>query len=278
METLQELKSAHVLSHMLDTLDTLTSESRIREKIAQISDLLFHGQISDTDAGTAFKVLEAFRSVCAKKTTVAQRIPDQARIWKEEGRSGFQPHIRKRMPSDKKAEYMARRRDLAGGGFLPKQILRHFTIGQQAALAVISQEVGKNGACTLVIEKIAALAGVCHATVRRAVARAKSSEFGFLTVEYRERRGKPSLSNVIRIVSSTWLDWIKRRFSVEKIANKVRKSASLMRRTLFLTKADQKCNPTPYTNNIKGSRLHADYSISKKTRDTNEPYHPICRE
>src|SRR4028119_1668375 len=42
-----------------------------------------------------------------------------------------------------------RRRSLASQGWFPPAIASRFTVGEQAALAVIAQEVARHGACSL---------------------------------------------------------------------------------------------------------------------------------
>src|SRR3712207_3067759 len=81
-----------------------------------------------------------------------------------------------------------RRRSLASQGWFPHAIAARFTVGEQAALAVIAQEVARHDACTLFNEKIAALAGVTRSTVKRALRAAQ--DLGFIRVEERseERR------------------------------------------------------------------------------------------
>ncbi|HZI76895.1 MAG TPA: hypothetical protein VFD73_23255, partial [Gemmatimonadales bacterium] len=64
---------------------------------------------------------------------------------------------------------MERRRKWAASGALPPALASRFTLAEQSVLAVIAAEHQKHGACTLTINHIAALAGVCGQTVRNAL-------------------------------------------------------------------------------------------------------------
>src|SRR3954466_11601442 len=67
-----------------------------------------------------------------------------------------------------------RRRRWAAAGRMPPKIAAQFTLGEQAALAVIAVEITKRGQCTLAVGAVAALAGVSETTVRRALRQARA--------------------------------------------------------------------------------------------------------
>lgn len=255
-------KSARMRDAMLDDMARLTNSAQFDKAIQEASAAMVAGGLIDSDYAAVIAALTALRAALPLRQTVAQRVPSMAAAWSEAGQSRFKPHIRKTMPTEKKAEYVQRRRELAASGLMPRQLAANFTTGQIAALAVVAQEVQKFGRCTLVIEKIAALAGICHATVRRALARA--AKLGLVAIAYRERRGAPSLSNIVTVLSATWRDWIKRRSAGrgQSLQQMLRKIAEKTVGPLFLGMPGLKCNPTPSTININGNRPTADYSIS----------------
>src|SRR4051794_41324310 len=80
---------------------------------------------------------------------------------------------------------MERRRRWAASGALTPALATRFTLAGTAVLAVIAAEALRHGRCTLVIEHIAALAGVGRSTVKRALRAAQG--LGFVRIE--ERRG-----------------------------------------------------------------------------------------
>jgi hypothetical protein len=104
---------------------------------------------------------------------------------------------------------LARRRRVAASGCLPPGLASAFTQGEVAALAVIGRQCQKSGACRLPIDAIAALAGVCRSTVQNAMRQALA--LGLIERQERRRRGLPSLTNVVRIVSREWSAWLRLR-------------------------------------------------------------------
>jgi hypothetical protein len=107
------------------------------------------------------------------------------------------------------AASVERRRSLASQGWFPPAIAARFTVGEQAALAVVAQEVARHGACGLFIEKIAALAGVTRSTVKRALKEAH--RLGMIRIEERRLTGWRNDANVVTILDPGWLAWLNMR-------------------------------------------------------------------
>jgi hypothetical protein len=103
---------------------------------------------------------------------------------------------------------IARRRHLAASGPLPPSIACKFTVGELAALRIVTDEIREKGHCDRTITEIAARAGICRSTAKNAVRAAAA--MGLLTVQERRREGQKNLPNVIRVVSREWQLWIKR--------------------------------------------------------------------
>ena len=77
-----------------------------------------------------------------------------------------------------------------------------------AVLSVIAREVQRrDGACALPLDALAALAGVSRTTVQNLLRQAR--HLGLLEVKERRRRGLPSLTNVLRVISPEWIAWLK---------------------------------------------------------------------
>lgn len=136
------------------------------------------------------------RSSMNPSRPIARRVPD--------------PFPPKRPPpprADRRASILRRRR-LAASGAMPGMIACHFTIGEQAALAVVAIEIKTGGACRMTLGEIAARAGVGVTTARNGLRAA--ARLGLVTIEERRRRGAPNLPNVVRIVSTIWLEWVRR--------------------------------------------------------------------
>jgi hypothetical protein len=103
---------------------------------------------------------------------------------------------------------IARRRHLAASGPMPPSVACKFTVGELAALRIVSDEVREKGHCDRTIAEIAARAGVCRSIVKNAIRAAAA--MGLLTVQERRREGQKNLPNVVRVVSREWHLWIKR--------------------------------------------------------------------
>jgi hypothetical protein len=90
---------------------------------------------------------------------------------------------------------------------MPPKIASHFTVGEQAALAVVAVEITKRGHCMLAIGAIAALASVSDATVKRALRQGRA--LGLITVEERRLSRFRNDTNVVRVISREWLSWLR---------------------------------------------------------------------
>jgi len=75
-------------------------------------------------------------------------------------------------------------------------------------LCILAGEVRHHGVCDLPIDKIAALAGVCRATVQTTLHEAR--RLRHITITERPVAGRKHLPNLIEIASAEWLTWIKR--------------------------------------------------------------------
>jgi hypothetical protein len=91
---------------------------------------------------------------------------------------------------------------------LPPTLASHFTVRQLRVLCIIDDECRVHGTCSLHLDAIAAGAGVCRSTVRNALREAR--RLGLITLQERRRLCQPSLTNIVRIVSSEWKLWLER--------------------------------------------------------------------
>src|SRR5215217_1894095 len=102
---------------------------------------------------------------------------------------------------------MERRRSWAAAGRLPPALAARFTLAEVSVLAVVAVEVAKQGECTLTLEHIAALAGVCRKTVKNALREAQG--LGFVRIEERRLTAWRSAPNRVTITSPEWLSWLR---------------------------------------------------------------------
>jgi hypothetical protein len=152
------------------------------------------GQLLDAEAEAVSEALQARRGAFATKRAPQRTKTDLAR----------------RRPAPRSPDRQAsleRRRRQAASGSMPPALASRFTTGELAALAVIARQCQRTGACSLPIDAIAALAGVSRTTVQNALRAAKAQ--GIVLAKERRRRGLPSLTNIISIISKEWMAWLK---------------------------------------------------------------------
>lgn len=150
------------------------------------------GALSDEAAQAVAEALEARRKALAAKPSPSPS-------------SKSPKALHPRSPDRQRS--IERRRRLAASGTVPCRIAAHYTLGEQAVLTVIARQCQQSGVCSLPIDAIAALAGVCRSTVQNTLRLAR--EGVHLIVRERRRKGLPSLSNLITIASSEWRTWLK---------------------------------------------------------------------
>src|SRR5919202_4609603 len=134
-----------------------------RVELDKVASLLWKayaaGQVSEDQASELSEMIEARRALPAAPKPLQRRL-------------GSRP----RSPAS-----IERRRRWAASGAMPPALAARFTLGETAVLAVIAAETLRHGRCTLVIEHIAALAGVGRSTVKRALRAAQG--LGFVRIE-----------------------------------------------------------------------------------------------
>ncbi|MGH2343499.1 hypothetical protein ACRC7T_18695 (plasmid) [Segnochrobactraceae bacterium EtOH-i3] len=100
-----------------------------------------------------------------------------------------------------------RRRTMAMSGAVPAKIASAFTMGECSVLAVIARQVQRLGSCTLCIDALAAMAGVCRRLAQQAMRRAEKA--GLLRIEERKVRAFRHMPHRITIVSAEWSAWLR---------------------------------------------------------------------
>jgi hypothetical protein len=120
--------------------------------------------------------------------------------------SYFPPKRSQRSPD--RARSLERRRILAASGPLPPQLASRFTTGELAVLKIVADAFVAGRQCTFSIPEIAARAGVGQTKARLALRIAQNLDLVSIT----ERRVpyRPNRTNVVRIVSPSWLAWLAR--------------------------------------------------------------------
>ena len=156
--------------------------------------------------GKIDEVEAAFLSSCIEGRRPERR-PAARAIDSFRSRISIFPARRYRASPDRAAS-RHRRRILGGSSALPDGLRHYYTEGQRSVLCVIAGEVKRQGICDLPIDKIGALAGACRTTVQNTIRLARY--LGHLRVIERPRKRQKNLTNVIEIVATEWLAWVKR--------------------------------------------------------------------
>ena len=121
------------------------------------------------------------------------------------------PARRPQRSPDRQAS-IERRRRLVASGPLPPALAARFTWGEQAVMRIIGDDCRAKGFCDLHIDAIAARAGVHRTTaqnaLREAQGRGEVSGTPIITVQERRRPGQRSLTNIVRVVSREWRNWL----------------------------------------------------------------------
>src|SRR5215216_4127811 len=166
-------------------------EASPRVELAKVSGLLWRayaaGQVTEEQASELSDRLEARKAIPAPQRPAQRRVGSRPR-------SGAS---------------MERRRRWAASGLLPPALAARFTLAEVAVLAVIAAEHVRHGRCTLVLEHIAALAGVCRKTVKNALREAH--RHGLLGIEERRLSAWSNAPNVVTITSREWGAWLRMR-------------------------------------------------------------------
>jgi hypothetical protein len=92
-------------------------------------------------------------------------------------------------------------------GVVPAKIAASFTMAELAVLTVVARQCRRAGACSLHIDAIAALADCCRTVVKNALRQARL--LGLILVKERRIPGRPSLTNIVSVISKEWTAWLK---------------------------------------------------------------------
>lgn len=139
-----------------------------------------------------------------------------------------------------------RRRRWAGGSSLPPDLRGHYSEAERAALAVIADACKRKGFCDLCLDEISRLAGVSRTTVQNALRKARGRAGAHLSVKERPQPGGKNLTNIIRIVCRSWLNWLGRQIGFKRLSTSesgVNKTLSHMLETAKRALEREKADP-----------------------------------
>jgi hypothetical protein len=111
-----------------------------------------------------------------------------------------------RKPVQRRSRIEARQR-LVLGGSVPAIVAAGFTTAEVAVLCVLASEHKRHGRCELTVGEIARLAQCCRTVVQNCLYWAERR--GLLEVQRRRVARDRNAPNVVRIVSRTWIAWLR---------------------------------------------------------------------
>lgn len=130
---------------------------------------------------------------------------------------------RRPVTSEQRSKEIQRRRKWASAGNMPPEIRGYYSEAERAALGVVADRCRKKGFCDLCLDEIARLAGVGRTSVQNAIRKARSKGVEHISVRERPQRSGKSLTNIIKIVSSSWRGWIERAIGFKVLSTSVTK-------------------------------------------------------
>ena len=196
-----------LVGHMLCTIDGAQT-TELDFLGSDVSRAYANGVISEDDHQRLWEALEERREALQpRQTKTRSRTPGTPQ------NAPRGPARRPQRSPDRQAS-IERRRRLVASGPLPPPLAARFTWGEVAVMRIVGDECRAHGQCTLHIDAIAARAGVHRTTVqnalREAQGRGEVPNTPIISLTERRRAGQRSLTNIIRIVSREWRDWLHR--------------------------------------------------------------------
>jgi len=131
-------------------------------------------------------------------------------------RYGFWGIVRRLQRSPDRQRSYERRHRLAWSGPLPGFLAARLTVADTAVARIVADEHRSRKVCDLSIAEIAARAGVCRKTAKRALFRLRTEKL--VSIEERPIKGRKNLTNVVRIVSREWLCWLEKKRALQRPA------------------------------------------------------------
>ena len=181
------------------------------------------GVLTDDEVASLTSDVEAKRKSTRSSDVVAVRalqVPRQIA-------SAFVLRRPRRPRSKDRMASINRRRQLAFSGVMPPALAAGYTVSGLAVLRIVADAVRSKGQCDMTVGEIASRAGVGMTTARNTVRLAAGD--GLLIVQERRRHARPSLSNLITIISREWLLWITRGRASEQRGSKKPESTDTRR-------------------------------------------------
>jgi hypothetical protein len=194
-----------LIDDVADQIALTADPNELDEVIKRMWGHHFAGALTVDEAEVLDEVARTRREAIQERRTETRPKPRTA------ASSAPRVSARSQRTPDRQAS-IERRRRLVASGPLPPPLAARFTWGEIAVMRIVGDECRAHGCCTLHIDAIAARAGVHRTTVQNALREARGRgevpSSPIISVQERRRSGQRSLTNIIRIVSREWLNWL----------------------------------------------------------------------
>ena len=193
------------------TLYDAIGRAETSAELDQLAGLLWRGYgdgvIAEDDANRLVEYIQLRRPLRRYSSARQLTLPGLPLPEPNASRVGRLPKRRVQRSPDKQTSYDRRHR-LAYSSVMPRHLGARLTVAQMAVMRVVADEYVRSTRCELTLDEIAARAGVCRKTARRAMATARDQHL--ISVELRPVRCRKHRPNLVQIISFEWLKWLLR--------------------------------------------------------------------
>jgi hypothetical protein len=209
---LKSLVSAAATS-IYDAVGVAETSAELDHLARLVSRGLLDGTICDDDARHLLEYIHLRRPV--RRPARQQSLPGLPLPEPNVCRIGRFPKRCVQRSADKQKSY-DRRHELAYSGVMPHHLAARLTVGAMAVMHIVANEYRAQAVCDLELDEIAARAGVCRKTARRAMQVAQDQRL--ISVRERPMRGRKNLTNLVEVISFEWLKWLRRPKGDQQVA------------------------------------------------------------
>ena len=175
---------------LLDLIRSLKSFAKLQDIIVDTTTAWSKSELTDHEATLISELAHERRKDLRQTDALGNRMPTVVFKAIGQGRASHFAERRKTPTRDREAS-RHRRRILAASGLMPPQLAASFTQGELSVLAIVSDEVRIKGSCQKTLAELAARAGVCITTARKAYlsrGQARANIFDFIERFYNAKR------------------------------------------------------------------------------------------
>jgi hypothetical protein len=206
MSGLRQLSSAAAAT-IYDAISTATTSAELHNLSCLLWRGFGEGAICEDDASFLSDYIQRRRPARSTPASGQMTLPARPLPAPNLKRVSRIPKRKAQTPPDKQ-QAKERRHRLAASGVLPPHLASRLTTSDLAVMCIVKDEYRAKARCGLTLDEIAARAGVCRNTAKRAMQKARSENL--ISIEERPVHGKKHLPNLVHVISLEWLKWLRR--------------------------------------------------------------------